>query len=320
MAGNNDSAYTNGTETGTNEGAFSGFGNFNSASADTNYTLDNHGVDADHGNGNYAFVQGPNNSVADAGGTAAHLGNNNIASVSDPFGSTADSADAGSNATGAGNTDLAEVLLTHGNASAQGANNLYDILSLFGNAHSASLPAAATAAAEGAAAAPASTDPVASIFDSEVSAENSLFQFDALLAGDSNDITVATTPGVFDTFKTPADLLKDAPHLTSAADASHVTPLEYELYGVNPIAAEISTATGPFNEFNGALSEFYNAFNVEAYSLLGGTGTIPVGDLFGDPTALAHLLGEGTSTAVSSFLTTGFGDLEGFFGIFASGM
>jgi hypothetical protein len=178
---------------------------------------------------------------------------------------------------------------------------------------------ATSAAADGAAAVPAATDPVASIFDSEVSAENSLFQFDALLAGDSNDITVATTPGVFDTFKTPTDLATDAPHLT-AGSTEAPTSLEYLIYGANPIEAGISTGTGPFNEINGALSEFYNAFNVESYSLLGGTGTIPVGDLFGDPTALAHLLGEGTSTAVTSFLTTGFGDLEGFFGIFTSGM
>ena len=173
--------------------------------------------------------------------------------------------------------------------------------------------------ADVAAAVPAATDPVASIFDSEVSAENSLFQFDALLAGDSNDITVATTPGVFDTFKTPADLATDAPHLT-AGSTEAPTSLEYLIYGANPIEAGISTSTGPFNEINGALSEFYNAFNVESYSLLGGTGTIPVSDLFGDPTALAHLLGEGTSTAVTSFLTTGFGDLEGFLGIFTSGM
>lgn len=102
---------------------------------------------------------------------------------------------------------------------------------------------------------------------------NDLFQFDAALVGDSNDITVATTPGVFDTFASTADLLKDAPQTTVPAD---VTPLEYELYGVNPIAAGISGGTGPYNELNGALTEFYNAYNSDVYGVLNGnTDLIP---------------------------------------------
>jgi hypothetical protein len=133
VAGSNDSAYTTGTESGQNEGAFSGFGNNNSATADTNYASDDSGVSATDGNNNYAFADGPANSGASAGGDGSFLGDNNIAIVNDPFGSSADSATAGSSSTAAGSNDLAEVLFTHGTATAQGADFLYDIVSLFGN-------------------------------------------------------------------------------------------------------------------------------------------------------------------------------------------
>jgi hypothetical protein len=163
------------------------------------------------------------------------------------------------------------------------------------------------------------TDPLISVVDSEIATENSLFQTYAALVGDSNDITVATTPGTFDTFATPADLLKDAPHLTNVADASQVTPLEYELYGLNPIAAGISSATGPFNEFNGALTEFYDAYNTELFALANPTAaidTIPLTDLFGSSTGIAEALATGSATsAVTDFLTDGFADLQGFFAL-----
>jgi hypothetical protein len=136
--GNSNSAYTNGTEIGQNEGAFAGLGNNNSATADVNYTHDGDGASAIAGNNNYAFVNGPDNSTADAGGTstaigdpATNLGNNDIAYVSDPFGA-AGSPD-GAVAGGGFSNDLAEVLFAHGNASADTANLLYDIVSLFGN-------------------------------------------------------------------------------------------------------------------------------------------------------------------------------------------
>jgi hypothetical protein len=132
VGGNSDSAYTTGTETGANEGAFSGFGNFDSATADANYTISHDGVNATFGNGNYAFVDGPANSVAHVGGGAADLSNYNLGSVFDPFGSTADSATAGGHGLTTGGSDLAEVLFTHGDASAIG-NLMYDIVSLFGN-------------------------------------------------------------------------------------------------------------------------------------------------------------------------------------------
>jgi hypothetical protein len=158
------------------------------------------------------------------------------------------------------------------------------------------------------------TDPLISVVDSEIASENSLFETLGLLAGDSKDITVATTPGAFDTI-----LAKDVPFFPvgDTADASNVTPLEYELYGLNPIAAGISSATGPFSEFNGALTEFYDAYNTELFSLANpgvAIDTIPAGDLFGSTTGIAEALATGTATsAVTDFLTDGFADLQAFF-------
>jgi hypothetical protein len=78
------------------------------------------------GNDNYAYVDGPANSTA-----YAYDGDSNIAYISDPFGAAGlpDTAIAGDGFS----NDLAEVLLAHGNATADTANLLYDIVSLFGN-------------------------------------------------------------------------------------------------------------------------------------------------------------------------------------------
>ena len=126
VGGNSNYAESSGSETGDNEGAFAGLGNNNSAIADTNYTTSLDGVVANNGNGNFAYAAGPDNSTADA-----FDGNGNIAYVSDPFGAAGspDSAVAG---VGFSN-DLADVLFAHGNATADTANLLYDIVSLFGN-------------------------------------------------------------------------------------------------------------------------------------------------------------------------------------------
>jgi hypothetical protein len=126
VGGNGNYADASGSETGDNEGAVAGFGNNNSAIADTNYTTSLDGVHAVDGNNNYAYVDGPSNSTG-----LAFDGNGNIAYVSDPFGAVGspDSAVAG----GGFSNDLAEVLFAHGNASAETANLLYDIVSLFGN-------------------------------------------------------------------------------------------------------------------------------------------------------------------------------------------
>jgi hypothetical protein len=126
VAGNNDYASTSGAETGTNEGGFAAFGNDNTAIADTSYTVDGDGVSATTGNDNYAYVYAPDNSTASASGGS------DIAYVDDPYGNVnaPDTAVAGD---GSFTNDVAEVLFAHGNASADTANLLYDIVSLFGN-------------------------------------------------------------------------------------------------------------------------------------------------------------------------------------------
>jgi len=125
--GNGNYASESGSTTGAFEYAYAGIGNDNTAIADTSYTTSGDNVTAYSGNDNYASVLGPDNSTA-----SASYGDSSVAYVLDPFGAAGspDSAIAG----GSGlSNDLAEVLLAHGNATADTANLLYDIVSLFGN-------------------------------------------------------------------------------------------------------------------------------------------------------------------------------------------
>jgi hypothetical protein len=298
VAGSNDSAYTTGTETGSNEGAFSGFGNNNSATADTNYNADDNGVSATDGNGNYAFADGPTNSGASAGGenTGALAGNNNIAIVNDPFGSSADSATAGSNSTAPGSSDLAEVLYAHGNASAQGADNLYQIITPFGTS---TTPAAATAAAD-----PAAND-LTSTVNGEIASLNSIFQSDLSLAGvPTTDYTPGST-GVFETIN-PGDV--------TAVEQN--TTFDDLVYGFNP--DNLTNDPGAYDVFNGALSKFDDALNFGLYALENGGAAIPSADfgadLFGVSGTLATQLASDTaSQAISTLFSDGLSDLAGYF-------
>jgi hypothetical protein len=154
----------------------------------------------------------------------------------------------------------------------------------------------------------AHADIESTVLDSEVSVENHIFELEALLAGQSSDITVSTTPGVFDTI--PAS---DIP--TTAAGGAPTT-FETELYGVNPIAAGFSSNTGPFNEFNGALTQFFNAGNAELYSLVNGgqLDTNPgdyIDNKFADTVLGAQ--GETAKEAFDAFYNRGIGDLSGYF-------
>jgi hypothetical protein len=126
VGGNNNYASDSGNNTAADDYAFAGDGNTNTAIADTSYSVSVKDVIAADGNDNYAYVYGPDNSTA-----GADLGNGNISYIDDPFG-TAGSPDSAFAGAGFSN-DLAEVLFTHGNASADTANLLYDIVSLFGN-------------------------------------------------------------------------------------------------------------------------------------------------------------------------------------------
>ncbi len=163
----------------------------------------------------------------------------------------------------------------------------------------------------------ASADPssfVTSTLDSEIASQNSLLESAALFTGNTNDITVATVPGVYDTIDPSV-----VPQTTVPAD---VTALEYFLYGVNPIEAGISSASGPYNEFNGALTEFYDAYNVYAYALgNGGALDTNLGDYLGSTTTIGNAVsGEGAtlSSAAQYFFNFGVGDLKGYLGDFGT--
>jgi hypothetical protein len=66
--------------------------------------------------------------------------------------------------------------------------------------------------------------------------------------------------------------------------------------------------------FNGALTEFSDAYNVELYSLLNpgvAVDTIPTADLIGSSTNIAD--GLASTDPAEFFLNFGLGDLSGFF-------
>jgi hypothetical protein len=157
-------------------------------------------------------------------------------------------------------------------------------------------------------------DTVTSTLDSQIASENSLFETYAALAGDSADIHKGGA-GVFDTFLTPALLAHDAPQATTFGE---VTTLESELYGANPIVAGISGDTGPFSEFNGALTQFYNAYDVGLYASQnnGALDTNPSDYI--DNHALEHALTLGTPQAAEQYLYNfAFGDFKGYEAYFA---
>jgi hypothetical protein len=152
---------------------------------------------------------------------------------------------------------------------------------------------------------------VTSTLDAEIAAQNSNFELDALLAG-VTDVTKGGV-GVYDSVP-----LADVPQATTY---DGVTPLESELYGANPILAGISSHSGPFNEYNGALTEFYNAYNVGAYAAANnGALDTNATDYLGSQTTDATVLGaQGAtvSSAEQAFFNLGLGDLKGYDAIFA---
>jgi hypothetical protein len=158
---------------------------------------------------------------------------------------------------------------------------------------------------------------VTDTLDSEIASLNSGFELDALFAGDSADITKGGA-GVFDTFKA-GDLVKDAPHLVPGTnDYGQVTPLETELYGANPILAGVSSDTGPYSAYNGALTEFYNAYNVAVYAAANNGVLDTNQNDYIENSSLNHALTLGSPTAAENYLINfGEGDLKGFDAIFA---
>ena len=158
-----------------------------------------------------------------------------------------------------------------------------------------------------AAADPAATDPLLPFVDSEIASMNSLFVSEATLAGVGGDV-VTHGANTFDTIA-----LADAPKVPP------FTPLDYELYGINPAFAGPASDPGSYNVFNGALVQFSDAYNTELFSLMNPTAainTIPLADLFGTASGISEALATGTASgAVGDFLTDGWNDLLGFSGI-----
>lgn len=151
-------------------------------------------------------------------------------------------------------------------------------------------------------------DNLTSTVDSEIAGLNDLFQVEAALAGVSSSDISLNSQG-FDIVP-PAD----APVVT---DPSALTPLDSELYGVNPIQAGIAVDPGSYELFNGALTEFDDASNAALYSLLNDSNLIPSSDLFGSADTITAALATGSDAgAFTTFFDAGLGDLEGFFGIF----
>jgi hypothetical protein len=167
---------------------------------------------------------------------------------------------------------------------------------------------AALALAPLASADPAAVDPLLPFVDSEIASMNSLFVSEVALAGDPATAVITNGPNTFDT-----TTLVFAPHTGTP------TILDYELYGLSPIFNSASDP-GAFSEFNGALVNFDDAYNVELFSLLNPAAllsSIPMGDLFGSPGGIAEALATGTtggaSAVITDFLTDGYNDLLGFF-------
>jgi len=157
-------------------------------------------------------------------------------------------------------------------------------------------------------------DPLLPFVDSEISSMNALFESEAALAGvPAADIDKGGV-GVFDTI---------FPQDVAAVQGNGTTPFDFLMYGVNPTEAGLANDPGAFTEFNGALVNFDDAYNVGLFELFNpGTPVtdIPLSDLFGSPSSIAEALGTSAAAGgpIGDFLTDGWNDLLGFFGIFTA--
>ena len=94
--------------------------------------------------------------------------------------------------------------------------------------------------------------------------------------------------------------------------------LDYELYGLSPFVAGVSSDSGSFSVLNGALTEWADASNIELYSLLNPTAaidTIPATDLIGSTETIADAFANGTGSAsdvATYFFEFGANDLAGY--------
>jgi len=151
----------------------------------------------------------------------------------------------------------------------------------------------------------ASADDLTTTFDSEISSLNSIITSEADLAGVGSAVIPGTVAQPFDTIP-----LVDAPNTTP------YTPLDYELYGISPAFSGPASDPGSYNVFNGALTEFDDAYNSEAYGLLNSNALVPEADLFGSAHEIGIALGTGTDVgAATTFFDAGLADLTGFFDV-----
>jgi hypothetical protein len=151
----------------------------------------------------------------------------------------------------------------------------------------------------------ASADDLSSVLSGEESVLNGQFDLDALLAGDSSDVTAPTAADPFATI-TPADIA------TVQGNGVTATPFDYEVYGVSPITAGLASDPGSYNVLNGAEAKFDDAYNV-LYSALLNNGALDTNaaDYIGNlPTGFAS---DTPAQAFEYFYNFGIGDLSGFF-------
>ena len=147
----------------------------------------------------------------------------------------------------------------------------------------------------------ASADDLTSVLNSEIAGENSLFQLDATLAGvPSSDYSLVDG---FDTINS-ADI--------TAVQDTGTTPFDYLIYGVDPSKAGLATDPGSYNDLNGAVTKFDDAFNVLLYAAENKDALIPSTDLFGNHITDA-LAGGTDASAFEYFYNFAIGDLSGFF-------
>ncbi len=148
--------------------------------------------------------------------------------------------------------------------------------------------------------------PITSTIDSEITSLNSLFTDEADLAGiKAGDILGGTTPGSFE-YINPSDVAADAPK------TAPFSTLDYELYGVAPGVAGVSSDSGAYDLYNGASGEFYDAYNVGLYALENGGALAPSGDVIATGASTAALGTDSVSGAITTFLEAGANDLSGY--------
>ncbi|OBG02847.1 hypothetical protein [Mycolicibacter sinensis] len=151
-------------------------------------------------------------------------------------------------------------------------------------------------------------DPLGSLATSEIGSMNFLFETDAALAGVPGD--VVKHPGTFDTIP-PADAPQTAP----------ASPLDYLLYGLNPIAAGPASDPGAYNVMNGSMVQFDDGINSLLYALSNNDHVLAwdSGDLFGGNSAMDIATGASSGwEEAGQYFQAGMADLLGYFGIFGS--